>query len=775
MRQRHRFAEPLHFFIGVCKIARISQQVREWDELALPDELAKSLRAESESINALSGKFQLDYTALLRDARRRCGHSSLTREANTKISLSSASRAIFSLAAELAAAAPAVTTLHLFGALLEDAGSPIVAILNENLVNVAALKSTLLAPPTNTFPASASPVNSSPIVERQLPPPSGLSARSLLDRFGKDLTRLAREGLLKECIGRHEELLQVVRALDRDTKNNPLLVGEPGVGKTAIVEGLAWRITHNKSLPGKRIVQIQTASLIAGTKYRGEFEERLQSILREAANQPDLILFIDEIHSLIGAGDRSGALDAANIMKPALARGELRCIGATTHSEYRKFIERDPAFERRFQPVLIHELSPEKTLELLRKFYAPRFAERHDLTIGAGALEATVRLCVRYLPDRRLPDKAIDLLDDACARITTPVLSAQPGEAQASAVRLVTLETVARALSEKTGVPLGQMMKDEDQEKRERILAMAAELKSRVIGQDQACDKVAQTVQRALSGLKAVERPIGVLLFFGPTGVGKTELAKATAEFLFSLFGTGGRLVRLDMSEYRDAQALSRLTGAPPGYTGREEEGQLTGALRRAPYSVMLLDEIEKAHPDVRNLFLQLFDEGRLTDSHGRTANATHTLFIMTSNVGARVIKGFTPQDALVQTEALLKELRREFSPEFLNRLDDVIVFRALAPEHLKRIARLMLSDLDMRLAALNMGLEVSEAALALLSEKGYNETYGARPLRRVIEQHLENNIAGMILREEAKAGHTISVDASAGELTFELKERKAL
>ena len=539
-------------------------------------------------------------------------------------------------------------------------------------------------------------------------------------------------------------------------------LGDAGVGKTAIVEGLAWRIAQGKSLPGKRIIQLQVAHLVAGAKYRGEFEERWQTILREAAQAPDVILFLDEIHTLVGAGDRAGALDAANIMKPALARGEIRCIGATTLAEYRKHIEQDPALERRFQPIMVNEPSPEETRQILQSCYAARFAERHRVIVEPGALEAAVRLSARYLPDRRLPDKAIDLLDEACARVAVPVLSVLPGDKPETAGGLVTAGAVAQVLSEWTRIPVAQMGEDE----RERLLGMAGELKARVIGQDQACEAVAQAVQRARAGLKAPGRPIAVFLFLGPTGVGKTELAKATAAFLF---GSGRAMVRLDMSEFMEKHTVSRLIGAPPGYVGYEEEGQLTGALRRTPFCVVLLDEVEKAHPDVLNLFLQVFDDGRLTDSKGRTVDAANALFVMTSNVGREAGVGFRPEDSEARAEGLLAEVREAFRPEFLNRLDGMVVFRPLAREHIRGIARLMLGDLEKRLRARQIGLEVSEAAIEWLCDKGYDPSHGVRPLRRLIEQQLENSIATRILREQVRPGHIVLVERKADALAFEL------
>jgi ATPases with chaperone activity, ATP-binding subunit len=622
-------------------------------------------------------------------------------------------------------------------------------MLKENDIDISNLKDAALDASTVAVGLSESK-DETAMFYRQ-----SVSGASLLLRYGKDLTQMAREGKIYPCIGRRDELLQIVRTLSRDTKNNPLLIGEAGVGKTAIVEGLAWRIAHGKSLADRRIIQLQVADLVAGTKYRGEFEERLQAILREVAQATNIILFIDEIHTLVGAG--AAPLDAANILKPGLARGEIRLIGATALAEYRKYIEKDSALERRFQPIIINEPSPDETLDILREFYFSRFAERHQVFIEAAALDAAVHLSVKYISERRLPDKAIDLLDEACARVAVPVLSAMPGDKTETSGRIVTAERIAEVVSAWSGIPISRMTVNE----RERLMRMASELKARVIGQDDACEKIAQAVQHARIGLNAPGRPVGVFLFIGPTGTGKTEMARATAAFLF---GNDRAMVRIDMSEYMEKHTVSRLVGAPPGYIGHDEGGQLTGALLDKPYSVVLLDEIEKAHADVLNIFLQVFDNGRLTDSKGRTIDATNTLFILTANLGS---------DAKTQTEAMMAEVNRAFRPEFINRLDDIIVFRPLAPEHIKQIVRLRLGETENRLEEQDIGFEATETAIEWLCKQGYNETYGARHLRRVINQQIEYPIAGMILRDEVKPGHIIVADVKDGAIIFQLRGKE--
>ena len=757
VRGRHQFIEPEHLFIGLCKIGNMVK-VDDWCELQLPKSVTEALKVEAEAIATVLDKFQLNHVALYREVRQRKGQGGFEHNEGAKISRSPASRAAFARAAELAAHSSTVTALHLLAALLDDADSLVVALLKKRGANLADFRETALAlsPPE---PQAVDTQNETAVLGRPI-----IGQGNLLRLYGRDLTQLAFDGAIHECIGRRDEILRVIQNLGRDTKSNPLLIGEAGVGKTAIVEGLAWRIAHekDKAMAGKRIIQLQVADLVAGTKYRGQFEERLTGILREVAQSPDIILFIDEIHTVVGAGDSAGGLDAANIMKPALARGELRCIGATTIAEYRRRIEKDSALERRFQPIFVNEPSIGEAEEILTRGYHQRFEQKHQVTIDAGALHAAVVLSARYLPDRRLPDKAIDLLDEACARVAVPRLSVLPGDEPDEAGGIVSSDVVAQVLSACVNLPIKQMTENE----RERLMRMADELKARVIGQDEACEKVAQVVQRARAGLKAPGRPIAVFLFIGPTGVGKTELAKATAAFLF---GSDEAMVRIDMSEFMEKHTVSRLTGAPPGYIGYDEEGQLTGALRSTPYCIVLLDEIEKAHPEVLNLFLQVFDDGRLTDSKGRTVEATNALFIATSNVEHEVSAGIRPEDSKARMEALLAEVRKAFRPELINRLDHIIIFNSLAAKHLKQIGRLILSDLENRLASQDIGLDAKDAALEWLCGQDCDEMYGARPLLRLIERQVETPIAGALLANEIRPGHIVVVDVKDGALTFEL------
>jgi ATP-dependent Clp protease ATP-binding subunit ClpC len=742
---RHELIEPLHLLIGLCGIEKLLRPEAQ-QELKLSSELLAALRAEWDAISPRFSRMGMDPAAMRRAARAALGPGGYAGPERTRLSRSPASRAVFSRLAEIAAqeGASPPGLPQLFAALVEDRAAPVATLFANRGIDLGAPAAAGVAAPP------APPRNAQPV-----PRPQGI-----LEQFGKDLTQKARAGEVHECIGRRQELLQLVRTLSRETKNNPLLIGDAGVGKTAIVEGLAWRIAQGKSLPGKRIVQLLPADLVAGAKYRGEFEERLQAILRELARSPEVILFLDEIHTLVGAGGSSGGLDAANIMKPALARGELRCIGATTLSEYRKHFEKDAALDRRFQPVLVEEPSIEEAIQVLQEGYAARFSNRHHVVIDGGTVEAAVRLSARYLPDRRLPDKAIDLLDEACARVAVPRLSVMPGDEPASGGGLVTADSVAQVLSSWSGIPVQELTQSE----RERLLQMAAELKARVIGQDLACDKVAEVVLRARTGLKAPGRPVGVFLFVGQTGVGKTELAKSVAAFLL---GSQKALIRLDMSEFMEKHTVSRLIGAPPGYIGHDEEGQLTGALRRAPFSVVLLDEVEKAHPDVLNLFLQLFDDGRLTDSKGRAVDATNALFVLTSNVAQETVVGFRPEESAEREAAATVEVRRCFRPELLNRMDDILVFSPLGRDHLARIARLLLDGLARRLREQGVRLEVGDFALRWLAERDFNPAFGARPLRRLIEQQIENPVSARLLRGELRTGHVLFVDVKDNALEF--------
>ncbi len=651
-----------------------------------------------------------------------------------------------------------------------------------------------------------------------------------VDAFGRDLTRMAREGKLDPVIGREKEIERVVQILSRRTKNNPCLIGEPGVGKTAIAEGLAQRITESNIpdiLRDKRVVTLELAAVVAGTKYRGEFEERLRKLMAELQQAGNVIIFIDELHTIIGAGAAEGAIDASNILKPALAKGELQAIGATTVDEYRKYIERDPALERRFQPIMVGEPSKEESLEIL-KGLRDRYEAHHRVKITDEALEAAVNLADRYIQDRYLPDKAIDLIDEAGSRVRLRNYTAPPDlkemedklesirQEKEAAVRsqeferaarlrdkeqqfrgklnelkkdweqkkvvsdqaLVMEEDIAHIVSSWTGVPVQKLAEEEA----ERLLRMEEILHRRVIGQEEAVEAVSRAIRRGRAGLKDPRRPIGSFIFLGPTGVGKTELARSLAE---AIFGDEEAMVRLDMSEYMEKHTVSRLIGAPPGYVGYDEGGQLTEKVRRKPYSVILLDEIEKAHPDVFNTLLQILEDGRLTDGKGRTVNFRNTVVIMTSNVGANFIKkqqgmGFRPADPEKTYEymkgRLLDELKRTFRPEFLNRVDELIVFKSLSAEDLALIVNLMLKDLAGRIAEHGLQIEVTPEAKALLTKEGFDPAYGARPLRRVIQKRLEDGISEELLRGSFVNGEVIIVDKPEGEekLTFTKKVEEA-
>lgn len=639
-----------------------------------------------------------------------------------------------------------------------------------------------------------------------------------LDEFGRDLTLLAKEGKLDPVVGRAKEIERVVQVLSRRTKNNPVLIGEPGVGKTAIAEGLAQRIDQGKvpeTLDDKRVVTLDLASVVAGTKFRGEFEERLKKVIDEIRNAGNIIIFIDELHTLIGAGAAEGAIDAANILKPALARGELQCIGATTLDEYRKHIEKDPALERRFQPITVDQPTAEEALDILRGL-RDRYEAHHRVKITDEAIEAAVKLSDRYITDRFLPDKAIDLIDEAASRVRLQAYVAPPGmkvkeeelervrhekEAAISAQefekaaqlrdteqklkeelestkkdwekqkglekRKVTEDDIAHIVSSWTGVPVKKLAEGES----ERLLNMEGILHQRVIGQDEAVQAVAKAVRRARAGLKDPKRPVGSFVFLGPTGVGKTELARALAE---ALFGDEDALVRIDMSEYMEKHAVSRLVGAPPGYVGYDEGGQLTEAVRRKPYSVILLDEMEKAHPEVFNVLLQVLEDGRLTDAKGKTVDFRNTVIIMTSNVGAELLKresrlGFRPEGQDKGYEDMKSkvtgELRRAFRPEFLNRIDDIIVFHALEEKHIEQIVELMIKEVAKRLAENGINIKVTEEAKTLLAKEGFDQMYGARPLRRAIQRQVEDRLSDELLKGSFHTGDEVLIDAREQEI----------
>jgi ATP-dependent Clp protease ATP-binding subunit ClpC len=663
------------------------------------------------------------------------------------------------------------------------------------------------------------------------PAPRQRSRTPTLDEFGRDLTELARQDRLDPVIGRHTEIERVIQILSRRTKNNPVLIGEPGVGKTAIAEGLAQRIVSGdipEVLKDRRIVALDLAGLVAGTKYRGEFEERMKRVLEEVRKaQGEVILFIDELHTVVGAGAAEGAIDASNIMKPALARGELQCIGATTLDEYRKYIERDAALERRFQPVQVREPSVEEAIEILRGL-RERYEAHHRVKIEDDAIIAAVRLADRYITDRYLPDKAIDLIDEAASRVrlqyTLPPRDlrqvkqqlaqiekelehahksgeysrVQQLRAQRSALQnraadleqewnlkrqemrtVVTEDEVAHIVQSWTGIPVSRLMEAETV----KLLKMEEELHKRIIGQHEAVVAVSKAIRRARSGMKDPKRPIGTFIFLGPTGVGKTELARALAAFLFD---NENNLIRIDMSEYMERFAVSRLVGAPPGYVGYEEGGQLTEAVRRQPYSVVLLDEIEKAHPEVFNILLQIIEDGRLTDSQGRVVDFKNTVIIMTSNVGARSIQGEPSMGFLSsarpkeETEReyesmkgrIMDELKRTFRPEFLNRVDEIVVFHALTFNEILQIVDLMVGRVAQQARAQGIELEVSQEVREMLAREGFDPQFGARPLRRAVQRLIEDPLAEEILLGRFSEGDTVlaSLDED-GRLVFLKKE----
>lgn len=589
-----------------------------------------------------------------------------------------------------------------------------------------------------------------------------------LDKYSRDIVKMVADGKVDPIIGRNEEVRRVLQILARKTKSNPVLIGEAGVGKTAVAFALARRIYDDNvpdALKNKRVLELSLSSMVAGAKHRGEFEERLEGVTKEAIADPDIILFIDEIHQLVGAGDSRGGMDASNILKPALARGELRVIGATTTDEFRKYIEKDPALERRFQPVLVGEPSEEEALEMLGGIRR-RFESHHGVKFTDQALAAAVTLSVRYLPDRNLPDKAIDLIDEAAARIKTRSGVFQLDE-QGRPSMSVTDDVVAEVVADWTGIPVKRMSAQEST----RLLEMESELAGRVVGQDHAVAAVAQAIRVVRVGLVAPNRPGGVFLFMGPSGVGKTELAKALADFLF---GDPNEMVRLDMSEYHDKSSVNRLIGSPPGYVGHEEEGQLTKAVRTKPYSVVLLDEVEKAHPEIFDLFLQVFDDGRLTDSKGRTVNFTNTIIVLTSNLGSReLLEAGLPNEGYAgQLDSMpvqyQKALRAHFRPEFLNRVDEIIAFRSLEKKDLLGIAEIQLQFMKKNLRkGRGVNLELTQDAVDFLLEKGYQPQFGARPLKRAIDIYLSRPLAEEMLRNPPREGDTLTARREGERLVF--------
>lgn len=650
----------------------------------------------------------------------------------------------------------------------------------------------------------------------------GASANTpTLDSLARDLTVIARDNGLDPVIGRSKEIERVIEVLSRRTKNNPVLIGEPGVGKTAIAEGLAQQIINNEvpeTLRDKRVMTLDMGTVVAGTKYRGEFEDRLKKVMDEIRQAGNIILFIDELHTLIGAGGAEGAIDASNILKPALARGELQCIGATTLDEYRKYIEKDAALERRFQPIQVNEPTSDESA-LILKGLRDRYEAHHRVTITDDAIEAAVKLSDRYISDRFLPDKAIDLIDEAASKVRLRSYTAPPNlkeldkkleevrkekdaavqsqefekaaslrdseqrlreqleqtkkewkEKQGKENQEVTPEDIAIVVANWTGIPVSKL----EEQETERLLRMEEILHNRLIGQEEAVKSISKAVRRARAGLKDPKRPIGSFIFLGPTGVGKTELARAVAE---TLFGEEDSVIRIDMSEYMEKHSTSRLVGSPPGYVGYEEGGQLTEKVRRKPYSVILLDEIEKAHPDVFNILLQVLEDGRLTDSKGRVVDFRNTVVIMTSNVGASTLKrnkyvGFSTesegQEYKDMKGKVMDDLKKTFRPEFLNRIDETIVFHSLEKKHLKEIIVLMANQLKIRLSDHGIDFELTDSALDKISEEGYDPDYGARPLRRALQRHIEDRLSEELLKGNIEKGQRVKIDYKENEFVVE-------
>lgn len=720
---------------------------------------------------------------------------------------------------------PTINTGHLLLALIKDKDSLISNILSEYHINYYILKSRLEDyknpeaksdfddedSDDDSFSKSAGGASSS---SSQKKPVNPKSDTPVLDNFGIDITKAAEENNLDPIVGREKEIERLAQILSRRKKNNPILIGEPGVGKSAIAEGLALRIVQKKVsriLFDKRVVSLDIASIVAGTKYRGQFEERMKAILNELSKVSNVILFIDEIHTIVGAGGATGSLDAANMLKPALARGEIQCIGATTLDEYRQQIEKDGALERRFQKIMVEPTSVDETVEILNNI-KQRYEDHHNVIYTPEAIEACVKLTARYIPDRFLPDKAIDALDEAGSRvhisnINVPdrilkleekiektkeekikavksqnfELAANHRDKEKSLMQLleqekeewekelishretVTEEKVAEVVAMMSGVPIQRIAQAEGK----RLMDMGKQLKGSVIGQDDAIVKIVKAIQRNRAGLKDPNKPIGSFIFLGPTGVGKTQLAKVLAKYLFDSIDS---LIRVDMSEYMEKFSVSRLVGAPPGYVGYEEGGQLTEKVRRKPYCVVLLDEIEKAHPDVFHLLLQVLDEGRLTDSLGRSIDFKNTIIIMTSNIGSRQLAefgrgvGFNTQSNKVGDEGdnskyiVEKALKKAFAPEFLNRIDDVIMFNSLNKEHIHEIIDIELKGLYERVSSLNYKLKISTAAKDFIADKGYDAQFGARPLKRAIQKYLEDEMAEVIIKASVVQGDTISV-----------------
>ena len=777
-------------------LQRAAQQAAEWGSLDLGTEHLLRSALEDDVARRVLEEVDADPAAIKTQLEEEVGKG-----ARTDVSPSlapDAKRALLSAYEESQALGTSyIGAEHVLLALAKDEDSEAGRLLSRFGVSHTKLRGALVRGVDSSGAATRGPASSTPSV----------------DEYSQDLTQMAREGKLDPVIGRAEEVETTIEILSRRTKNNPVLIGDPGVGKTAIVEGIAQRIVNDEvpeTLTGKKVLALDLSGMVAGTKYRGEFEERLKKVMDEIRENPEeQIIFIDELHTVVGAGAAEGSMDASNMLKPALARGELHCIGATTVDEYRKNIEKDAALERRFQPVLVSEPTVDDTIQILFGL-RDRYEAHHRAKINDEAIIAAAELSDRYIADRFLPDKAIDLIDQSAARVrlrskTKPqdtkdledeikhlqrekdqAIAAEDFErAQGFKNRMaklrdelkkaregrrpaaeVTAEDIAEVVSKATGIPVSQLTEEE----RERLLRLEGQLHERVVGQEEAVSAIAEAIRRARAGLSDPDRPIGSFLFLGPTGVGKTELARTLAEVLF---GEEAAMVRIDMSEFQERHTVSRLVGAPPGYVGYEEAGQLTESVRRRPYSVLLLDEIEKAHPDVFNILLQILDDGRLTDSQGRTVDFKNVVIIMTSNLGAERIQAHARRNESFEElkEDMIQILRHSLRPEFLNRIDETIVFRALTKEQIADIARLLLEGTQRRLRAQDIEVEFTEEATELLAEEGFDPEFGARPLRRTIQRRVDNDLSRMVLDGSLNPGDKVVVGGEEGMLTFEVLE----
>jgi len=738
---QHKFIKKEHIFIGLCKVADLLRpEIMQQADIGLDMEIA---RQELEKLEGFFISFKIDKKHLRRRLRAIVGKGDY-KHTEESIHRSDDCKRYFVKADDLASSQKSISVdvFHMLAVILEKPGDLILKGLNEISVNIEELRKAVIKI----------------IQERKSEQPhAGKEKTPFLDKYGVDITRLAREGKLETIVERRDETLQVIRTMTKETKNNPVLIGEPGVGKTAIVHGLALRIVKGNLTPllqNKRIIELNMGQIIGGTKYRGEFEERINGIIKEVCSNTDIILFIDEIHTVVGAGAAGDSvLDASNMLKPALGRGDMHCIGATTITEYRKYIEKDPALERRFQTIIVKEPSSEETIEILTTI----MESQKEVQIDHSAIRAAVDMSVKYMPDKHLPDKAKNVLEEACSRVKVPVLSMHVNNG--APVGVVTEEIIAEVISDLTGVPTERLTREE----KDRFINMAEIIKGRVIGQDEAVDKIAKIVRLQRAGLKDPKRPVGVFLFLGPTGVGKTELVKAVAGFLF---GSEDEIIRLDMSEYKEKHSVSKLIGAPPGYVGYDEEGQLTKKLRSKPYSVVLLDEIEKAHPEVFDLFLQVFDEGRLTDSKGRVIDTKNALFIMTSNVGTELFYKKDPigfidllsNEGMALKNDVQSRIKETFRIEFLNRIDEIVFFKVLNREDLLKIAYKILDGLRMRLKEQGISLDVTEEAVEIICKEGYDSLNGARPLKRTIDHLITVPLSEKIIKGDIVHGDKVDV-----------------